>query len=48
MIDTPWSYISSNGVVTGGQFNGTGAFGSMCSVCVMLIRIRENRINPIF
>jgi len=31
MIDTPWSYISSNGVVTGGQFNGTGAFGSMCS-----------------
>lgn len=29
---TPWSYIQSNGLVTGGQFNGTGPFGAgLCS-----------------
>lgn len=29
---TPWSYIKTSGIVTGGQFNGTGPFGSgMCS-----------------
>mmetsp|Transcript_18281 Transcript_18281/g.25687 ORF Transcript_18281/g.25687 Transcript_18281/m.25687 type:complete len:363 (-) Transcript_18281:307-1395(-) len=28
---TPWSYIQTSGVVTGGQYNGTGPFGEgMC------------------
>ena len=27
-ITTPWNYMSRTGVVTGGQFNGTGVFGS--------------------
>jgi len=31
-IDTPWSYIKSHGVVTGGQNKGIGPFGSgLCS-----------------
>mmetsp|Transcript_65702 Transcript_65702/g.203692 ORF Transcript_65702/g.203692 Transcript_65702/m.203692 type:complete len:365 (+) Transcript_65702:104-1198(+) len=28
MIDTPWSYIKRSGSVTGGQYKGTGPFGS--------------------
>ena len=27
-ITTPWNYMSRTGVVTGGQFNGSGVFGS--------------------
>jgi len=31
-IDTPWSYIKSDGVVTGGQYQGSGPFGKgLCS-----------------
>mmetsp|Transcript_111338 Transcript_111338/g.300325 ORF Transcript_111338/g.300325 Transcript_111338/m.300325 type:complete len:453 (-) Transcript_111338:140-1498(-) len=32
MIDEPWDYIKQHGAVTGGQYQGTGAFGKgMCS-----------------
>merc|ERR1712039_172030 len=32
MIDTPWSFIKSNGAVTGGQYQGSGPFGAgLCS-----------------
>jgi len=32
MLDTPWDYIKSAGVVTGGQYHGTGPFGKgLCS-----------------
>ena len=27
MIDTPWTFIKRHGVVTGGQYQGTGPFG---------------------
>merc|ERR1712182_155912 len=27
-IDTPWSFIKRSGAVTGGQYKGTGPFGS--------------------
>jgi cathepsin B len=31
-IDTPWSYIKSDGAVTGGQYQGSGPFGKgLCS-----------------
>merc|ERR1712136_201409 len=31
-IDTPWDYIQSYGAVTGGQYQGSGPFGSgFCS-----------------
>merc|ERR1719359_615407 len=31
-INTPWSYIKSTGAVTGGQYQGSGAFGKgLCS-----------------
>merc|ERR1712066_755235 len=31
-IDTPWSFIKSTGAVTGGQYQGSGPFGSgLCS-----------------
>merc|ERR1712130_178843 len=31
-IDTPWDYIQSSGVVTGGQYQGSGPFGKgLCS-----------------
>merc|ERR1712072_732616 len=31
-IDTPWSFIKRSGAVTGGQYQGTGPFGSgLCS-----------------
>merc|ERR1712072_825716 len=31
-IDTPWSFIKQSGAVTGGQYKGTGPFGSgLCS-----------------
>merc|ERR1711977_401456 len=31
-IDTPWKFLNWHGAVSGGQFNGTGPFGSgMCS-----------------
>merc|ERR1712224_1115691 len=31
-IDAPWDYIGESGVVTGGQYKGTGPFGKgMCS-----------------
>ena len=31
-IDTPWDYIQSHGAVTGGQYQGSGPFGTgFCS-----------------
>jgi cathepsin B len=26
-VNTPWDYLSQNGIATGGQYNGTGPFG---------------------
>ena len=31
-IDTPWTFMTHHGAVSGGQYNGTGAFGKgFCS-----------------
>lgn len=30
-ITTPWTFISKSGVVSGGQYDGTGPFGKQCS-----------------
>jgi len=30
-ISTPWEWIASSGAVSGGQYKGSGPFGSMCS-----------------